>query len=128
MPRRLPELSRRERQIVDAIYRRKRASVREIMADLPDAPSNSAMRTTLQILVRKGVLAFTRQGRTYLYHPVIPAAEARTTAIRQLLSTYFDGSAEKAVTALLRTDHRGLSPQQYTRLRRLIETARRTEN
>ena len=86
------------------------------------------MRTTFQILVRKGVLAFTQEGRTYLYYPVIPAAQARTSAIRRLLSTYFDGSMEEAVTALIRTDRRGLSSQQYQRLLRLIETARRTED
>ncbi len=114
-------LSKRERQMVEAIYARRSATAAEVLAAIPSPPSYSAVRATLQVLVRKGLLACRREGRRYVYTPTIPREKARTSALRTLLDTYFDGSATAAMAALVRVGRRSLREDDYRRLRAMIE-------
>ena len=116
----LPSLSRRERQIMDIIYRRGKASVGEVMGDLPDPPSYSAVRATLRILEEKGHLKHEKQGPRYVFSPTLPREQARESALKQLLHTFFDGSVEQAVLALLESGASRLSESDLDRLARLI--------
>jgi BlaI family penicillinase repressor len=115
-------LSKRERQIMEAIYSRKSATAAEVRSAIPDPPSYSAVRATLQILVGKRLLTYHRKGRRYVYTPTIPHGRAQQSAIRQLLETYFDDSVEAAVAALIRMDGKKLSENDYRRLVELIQT------
>lgn len=119
------ELSRRERQIMDIIYRRSRATVAEVRADLPDPPSYSAVRALLRVLEEKGHLTHEQDGPRYIYQPTVPRDEARESALERLLRTFFDGSTEKAVAALLDMSTDDLSEAELERLARLIEEARK---
>jgi len=125
MSRRLQqELSKRERQIMEAIYRRRAATALEVWKAIPAAPSYSAVRTTLRILEAKGFLSHRKQGRKYLYLPTITHQRARQSAIRQLVDTYFEGSLEATVAAVIRLDGRKLTETEY---RRLIDSIRDEE-
>jgi BlaI family transcriptional regulator, penicillinase repressor len=114
-------LSKRERQMMEAIYARKSATAAEVLDAIPSPPSYSAVRATLQVLVRKGLLVHRREGRRYLYAPTIPHEKARDSALRHLLDTYFDGSAAAAMAALVRVDRRRLGEKDYRRLLAMIE-------
>lgn len=118
-------LSRRERQIMDIIYRRGRAAAAEVLEDLPDPPSYSAVRALLRILEEKGHLEHEQEGPRYVYRPTVPRDEARESALERLLRTFFDGSAEQAVAALLDMSSADLSEAELARLAELIEQARR---
>jgi BlaI family transcriptional regulator, penicillinase repressor len=119
-------LSRRERQIMDILYRRGRASVTDVLADLPDAPSDSAARALLRILEQKGHVRREEIGtRRYVFRPARPRDGAARTALKGILRTFFDGSAEKAVVALLDVSNTKLSQQELNRIVRLIEQARK---
>lgn len=96
-----PGLSRRERQIMDALYKINEATVGEVMDLMPDPPSYSAVRATLRVLEEKGHVAHKQDGLRYLYMPTVPREKAQSTALRHLVGTFFDGSVEKAVMALL---------------------------
>ncbi len=100
--RRLDELGRRERQIVEAVYRLRRATVNDVLEALPDPPTYSTVRAMLGKLEQKGYLRHEEQGPRYAYLPAVPADRARRTALRDLVDTFFDGSAEDAVLALVR--------------------------
>jgi BlaI family penicillinase repressor len=113
-------MSKRERQIVEAIYARKTASAAEVRAAIPDPPSYSAVRATLSVLVRKGLLTHRRQGRRYVYVPTIPHEKARLSALRHMVETYFDGSVNAAMAALIRVDRRQISDEDYRSLREMI--------
>jgi BlaI family penicillinase repressor len=113
-------MSKRERQIVEAIYARKTASAAEVRAAIPDPPSYSAVRATLSVLVRKGLLTHRRQGRRYFYAPTIPHEQARVSALRHMVETYFDGSVNAALAALIRVDHTQISNEDYRSLREMI--------
>ena len=117
-------LSKRQRQILEAVYRLKEASVGEIRAAIPDAPSYSAVRTTMNILAERRLLKRTLSGRKYLYAPTIPHGRARQSAVQHLLRTYFNDSVGQAVAALLQSDPKGLSEEDYQSLLALIEKAR----
>jgi predicted transcriptional regulator len=106
------------------LYRKNGATVAEIRAELPDPPSYSAVRTTTNILEQKGYLRHSRNGRSYRYDPVTPRREAMRGAIRQLLSTYFDNSLEKAVTAMVALHGKDLSAKDIERLRKAIRGGR----
>jgi len=108
---------------MEAIYSRKSATAAEVRSAIPDPPSYSAVRATLQILVGKGLLTHRREGRHYIYTPTISHQRARQSAIRQLLETYFDDSVEAVVAALLRMDRKRLSETDYRRLIELIQAA-----
>jgi predicted transcriptional regulator len=118
-------LGKRERQIMELLYILREGAVSEVRSSLASPPSYSAVRTTMNILVRKGFLSFRTEGRKYLYRPVVPQERARQTAIHHLLKTYFDGSVREAVVGLIGADAAGLSEADYRELTALIHKARR---
>ena len=122
-----PALSRRERQIMDILYRRGRATASEVLAELPGTPTSSTVRTQLRVLEEKGHVRHVEEGLRYVYSPVVSRQAARKTALRHLLETFFDGSPADLVTALLGDDGTRLSPADLGRIEKLLETARRGE-
>lgn len=116
-------LSRRERQIMDVIYRRSEASAAEVHESMPDPPSYSAVRAMLRILEDKGYVTHKRVGRRYVFVPTISREKATKSVLRNLLSTFFEGSVEKAVAALLDVDSTRLSPSDYDKISRLVKKA-----
>lgn len=123
--RKLHSLSRRERQIMDVVYRSERATVVEVQDQLPDPPSYSAVRATLRILEEKGVLKHEFDGKRFVYAPRLARDKARQGAIDHLLSTFFEGSATGAVMALLERPGLEMTHEDFDRLRTLIERARK---
>jgi len=119
-----PLLSRRERQILDVLFRRKQATAQEIQAGIPDAPGNSAIRALLRILVDKGHVRHREDGPRYIYLPVQGADVARRSALRHVLDTFFDGSAAGAMAALLGEDGGKLTPAELERLEAILAQAR----
>jgi BlaI family transcriptional regulator, penicillinase repressor len=115
------ELGRRERQVYEAVYRLKEASVAMVLEELADAPGYSSARATMNNLVRKGFLVHRQEGRKLVYRPAIPADKARATAVKRLLQTYFEDSAAAAVSALLTMRGLRISDDEYESLSRLIE-------
>jgi predicted transcriptional regulator len=118
-------LSRRERQIMDVLHRVGRATVAAVRDDLSDPPSYSTVRALLRILEDKGHVRHAIDGPRYVYEPVTPRAVQRESAIRHLVRTFFDGSTEDAVLALLQSSDRKLSRRQLDDLVRRIADARR---
>src|SRR5262249_53220172 len=116
--------SRRERQIMEVIYREGRATVTDVLAKLPDPPGYSAVRALLRILEQKGHVRPLGGGTGYVFSRPFPAARARRFALRHLLQTFFQGSPEKAVAALLDMSRSELSEADLDRLSRLIDEAR----
>jgi predicted transcriptional regulator len=123
--RKTPELSRREREMMDIIYRAGEATVAEVLDAMDDPPSYSAVRSTLNILQRKGHLTHRHDGNRYVYAPTRNRAEARSSALDHLLRTFFDGSAADAVSALVEQKRDELSDAELKRLMKLIRQARR---
>jgi BlaI family transcriptional regulator, penicillinase repressor len=119
------DLTRRERQVMDILHRRGDSTVADIMADLPDPPSYSAVRSILRILGEKSLIAHREEGPRYLYFPAEPTESARDEILEHLVRTYFGGSAEQAVTALLRLSDADLSDAAVDGLRTRIRAARR---
>lgn len=119
------DLSRRERQIIDILYRRGRATAAEVMADLPGAPSYSTVRTQLRVLEEKGHVRHEDDGQRYVYSPAVPRGTVRRSALKHLVETFFDGSVEQTVAALLGTDATRLSDNELQRIAELIEKARK---
>lgn len=117
-------LSRRERQIMDAVYARGRATVAEVLEAIPDPPSYSSVRALMRILEEKGHLTHEQDGPRYVFLPTVPAETARESALRHLVKTFFDGSPEGAVAALLEIREGEMSQDEYERLAALIEQAR----
>jgi BlaI family penicillinase repressor len=115
-------LSRRERQIMDALIARGSASVTEIQTAIPDPPGYSAVRATLRIMEEKGHIRHEQQGASYIYFPKIAPERAKRSALRHVLDTFFKGSPEQVMAALL--DSRP-SPEELDRIAAMIETARR---
>jgi BlaI family penicillinase repressor len=118
-------LSRRERQIMDILYQRGRASASEILEALPDPPSYSAVRAKLRVLEEKGHVRHEAEALHYVYLPTTARDTARRSALRHMLATFFDGSVEQTVAALLDLSAANLSQQDLDRIGRLIEEARR---
>ncbi len=116
------DLGRRERQIMDVVYRLERATAADVLAGLPDPPSYSAVRGMLRLLEDKGYLRHEQDGPRYVYLPTTERDEARRSALAHLLRTFFDGSRENAVAALL--DDEPLDADEYGRLKSLLEQAR----
>lgn len=117
-------LSRRERQIMDAIYRLGEASVADVREAIPDAPSYSTVRALLRVLTEKGELTWTEDGPRYVYRPTTPAEEARTSALERVLSTFFDGSPSRAMAALMDLSSDELSDEELDELESLVQSAR----
>ncbi|MBK9239765.1 MAG: BlaI/MecI/CopY family transcriptional regulator [Acidobacteria bacterium] len=118
-------LSRRERQIMDILFRRGRATAAEVMAELPSEPSYSTVRTQLRVLEQKGHARHEDDGVRFVYMPVVARHAARKTALRHVVETFFDGSPEKAVAALLGNEGSKLSAEQLDRIATLINKARK---
>ena len=118
-------LSRRERQIMDIIYKRAQATAAEVMENLPDPPSYSAVRAMLRLLEEKGYLKHQQDGLRYVYLPTVSREKARQSALKQMLQTFFDDSTEDAVATLLDISKSKLSKQDLDRLSALIEEARK---
>jgi len=110
---------------MDVIYRRGRATVAEVLEGLPDPPSYSAVRAHLRVLEEKGHARHERQGTAYVYVATLPADAARKSALRHLLHTFFGGSAEQAMAALLDVSHAKLSRTELERISRMIEAAKK---
>ena len=121
------ELSRRERQILDILYARGRATAADVQEGLPDPPSYSAVRAMLRILEEKGHVQHEQDGPRYVYVPTIGRERAKKTALRHVLTTFFDGSAAQAIAALLDESDTRLSEGDLDRLSQLIDRARRPE-
>src|SRR5690348_16940101 len=117
------QLGRRERQIMDAVYRRGKASVSEVRAELPDPPSYSAVRAMLGFLEDKGYLRHEQEGLKYVYLPVQDARQVRESALQHLVKTFFGGSPEQAVAALLEMEDTRLSANDKQHLAQIIRKA-----
>ena len=118
-------LTKRERQIMDALYRLGRATAGEIMEALPGAPSYSTVRTQLRVLETKGHVRHEEIGLRYVYTPTVPRHAARKSALRHLVDTFFDGSSAKVVAALLGGDGARVSDDELARIAELVESARK---
>ena len=117
-------LSRRERQIMDILFRLGRAPASIVREELPGDPSSSTVRTQLRILEQKGHVRHEEVGLRYVYRPVTPRRDARRSALRHLVETFFDGSAEQAVAALLGGEARRLTEAELDRIARIVSDAR----
>ena len=118
-------LSRRERQIMDVLYRRGRATAAEVRQALPDPPSYSAVRAKLRVLEEKGHVRHQEEALKYVYRPVLAPDKARRSALQHLLETFFNHSVEQAVAALLDGSAAKISGEELDRLSRLIEAAKK---
>jgi predicted transcriptional regulator len=118
------QLSRRERQIMDVIYRHGKVTAAEVLAELPDPPGYSAVRAMLRLLEDKGHVRHEQDGPRYVYLPTVNRDKARRSAMRHLVRTFFDGSTEDAVAALLQGDN-GMSEDELARLSKLIDGAKK---
>ena len=118
-------LTRRERQIMDVIYARGRATVAEVLEGLDDPPSYNSVRTLLRLLEEKGQLRHEEAGLRYVYVPTVPREKARRSALNNVIQTFFDGSTEDAIAALLDLHDVKRRPLELDRIRTLIDKARR---
>ena len=120
------DLSRRERQILDILYQQGQATAADVQNALPEPPSYSAVRALLRILEEKGHVRHQQDGPRYIYLPTVARENAKRSALRHMLRTFFDDSAEQAISALLDDSSARLSPAELDRLARLIEDARKS--
>jgi BlaI family transcriptional regulator, penicillinase repressor len=124
MPKLGDGLSRRERQVMNILFRRGEATVSEVMADLPEPPTYSAVRSILRILAEKELITHREDGPRYVYLPAVSRQSAREEALRHVVRTYFEGSAEQAVTALLRLKDGDVGDAEMKRLRNAVRKAK----
>ena len=117
-------LTRRERQIMDVLYRNGRATSAEVRAELTGDPSDSTVRTQLRVLESKGHVRHEEEGLRFVYLPAVPRSAARRSALKHVVETFFDGSAERLVGALLGGEGARLTPDELDRLARLVEKVR----
>lgn len=127
-PRTAPPLTKRERQIMDTLYKLGRATAAEIRQRLDGAPSDSTVRTQLRVLEAKGHVRHEEHGLRYVYLPTVARRSASRSAMRHLVDTFFDGSTAKAVAALLGGDGARVSDEDLDRIARLVEDARRSQS
>ena len=130
MPKRtpgIPALSRRERQVMDILFRRSEATAAEVMADLPDPPTYSSVRSILSILVEKGHVTHREEGLRYVYLPVANTTQMRDEALRHVIRTFFNGSTDQVIAAALRMSDAKLSDRDIERLQERIRKARSRE-
>lgn len=121
----LPQLSRREREVMDIVHEAGTATAAQIRDRMAEPPTYSAVRSVLRILVNKGHLVSEQDGARYLYSPTVPASRARRSAMRHVVRTFFGGSVEGAVATLLELEDTTLSPEERARIEALIERASR---
>ena len=117
-------LSRRERQIMDILYRFGRVTAAEVMDELPGSPSYSTVRTQLRVLEKKGHVRHEEQGAKFIYLPAVPRRAARKSALRHLVDTFFDGSVEKVVGALLGGEGARVTEEELERIAEQVAKAR----
>jgi len=125
MAKRSTGLARRERQIMDILYRRGRATAADVMEDLSGQPNSSTVRTQLRVLEEKGHVRHEEEGLRYVYMPAVPRAAARKSALRHIVDTFFDGSAEQVVAAVLGGEAARLSDDDLARIADLVAKARK---
>src|ERR671912_2220235 len=116
----LQALSRREREIMDILYQLGRATAADLMKALPGEPSDSTVRTQLRVLEAKGHIRHQEEGLRYVYVPVVPRRVVRKSALKHLVNTFFDGSVEKVVAALLGPDGGRLSEEELNRIAEIV--------
>jgi predicted transcriptional regulator len=126
--RRLTALSRRERDIMDILFRRGRATAEDVMGDLSGTPSYSTVRTQLRVLEEKGHVRHEEDGRKFVYIPAVTRAAARRVALRHVVNTFFDGSVERVVAALLGGEATRLSDDELRRIQQLVDQARQEDD
>lgn len=115
------QLTRRERQVMDILFRKGKCTAEEVLEELPDPPSYSAVRALLTTLEQKQLVNHTKDSRRYVYQPTVPEKRAKRTALKQLMATFFDGSPEKLVASLLDPKDQNLSKEEIDRIRKLID-------
>jgi BlaI family penicillinase repressor len=115
------QISRRERQVMDILFRLGKATAEEVMNELPDPPSYSAVRALLVTLEGKALVKHAKDSRRYIYQPAVPEKKAKRSALKQLIATFFEGSPEKLVASLLDPQDQKLSSEEIERIRRLID-------
>lgn len=120
--------TRRERQIMDVVYAAGRATAKEIEERMPAAPTYATVRTLLRVLVEKGHLKHTLEGRAFVYEPVKPAEASAGGALRRLMDVFFSGSAARVVSSLLENGGKAPAPEELDRMEELIRTARERQN
>ena len=121
----VPQLSRREREFMDIVHELGTATSAQIRTRMAEPPTDSAVRSVLRILVKKGHLGSRQEGVRYVYSPTVPTSRARRSAIRHVVRTFFSGSVEGAVAALLDLEDANLTLEERARLRSLIDRASR---
>jgi predicted transcriptional regulator len=130
MPKRgagVPALSRRERQVMDILFQRGQATAAEVMGDLPDPPTYSSVRSILSILVEKGHVTHREEGLRYVYLPAANTKHAREEALRHVIRTFFNGSTDQTIAAVLRMSDSKLSEKEIEQLQARIRTAQTRE-
>ena len=114
-------LARRERQVMDILYRMGEATAQEVMDQMADPPTYSAVRALLATMIEKNLLSFRKDSRRYVYRPAVPEKKAKRSALKSLLSTFFEGKPENLVAALLDPKDQQLSTDEIEKIRKLIE-------
>ena len=115
------QLTRRERQVMDILFRKGKCTAEDVMEELPDPPSYSAVRALLSTLEQKELVTHAKDSRKYVYSAAVPEKKAKRTALKQLMTTFFDGSPEKLVASLLDPKDQNLSKGEIARIRKLID-------
>jgi BlaI family penicillinase repressor len=118
-------LSRRERQIMDVVYRRKKATVSDVCDDLPDIPNYTAARVLMHLLEDKGLLKHERQGQRYVYYPTVSTRRARKSELKHVMQTFFDGSPRELMADLIDLSSRGMSKEEWDEIFGMIDEARK---
>ncbi len=113
-------LAKRERQVMDILYRRGEATAQEVQDEMPDPPTYSAVRALLATMIDKGLVSHRKDSRRYVYRPAVPEKKAKRSALRSLLSTFFEGKPENLVAALLDPKAQQLSTEEIERIRTLL--------
>jgi BlaI family penicillinase repressor len=119
-----PDLTRRESQIMDILYRRRRATVEDIRGELPDASSPSSVRKLLEIMIDRGLIGREYDGPRFVYFPAVKPEDASRSALKKVLRTFFNDSPGPAIAALIDIHRAPISAEEYRRLRALLEKAR----
>jgi len=124
----MPDLTRRESQIMEILYRRRRASVEDVRAELPDAPGPSSVRKLLDIMIDRGLLEREYDGPRFVYFPAARVEQASRSALKQIIKTFFDNSPGSAMAALLDMSSDSLSDDEYKRLSTLLKRGRKGDD
>ena len=115
------QISRRERQVMDILFRLGKGTAQEVMDELPDPPSYSAVRALMVILEDKGLVKHEKDSRRYVYKPAVPEKKAKRNALKQLMATFFEGRPEKLVASLLDPEDQKLSADEIAKIRKLLD-------